>query len=197
MSGDLEVFIRSERLFLRPGWPEDWQELAPLIADEKVVRNLATVPWPYASEDARRFLELPQENRLPRFLVTLPGVDGARMIGCIGFDRRGEDVELGYWIARDHWGRGYAGEAARAVVDLARTLGHDRLVASHFLDNPASGRVLEHAGFRRTGRILERYSKGRGMAYPAREYALDLAAPGDREGDMGGLRPRETEKYAA
>ena len=60
------MFIRSERLFLRPGWPEDWQELEPLIADEKVVRNLA--PWPYTGEDARRFLETPQESLCLVFL---------------------------------------------------------------------------------------------------------------------------------
>jgi RimJ/RimL family protein N-acetyltransferase len=191
------VFIRSERLFLRPGWPEDWQELEPLIADEKVVRNLASAPWPYTGEDARRFLEMPQESLLPRFLVTVPGADGARMIGCVGLDRRCGDVELGYWIARDHWGKGYASEAARAVTSLARTLGHGRIVACHFLDNPASGRVLENVGFRRTGRIVERHSKARGMAYPAREYALELDAPGDFDGDMDGYCSREAEKCAA
>lgn len=192
-----EVFIRSERLFLRPGWPEDWHELAPLIADEKVVRNLATVPWPYTGEDARRFLELPQEHRLPRLLVTLPGAGGSQMIGGIGLERRDGQVELGYWIARSRWGRGYAREAARAVVGLARTLGHRRIVSSHFLDNPASGRVLEHAGFRRSGRIVERYSTGRGTAFPAREYVLSLDAPADREDDVDAMRTGETEKYAA
>lgn len=191
------MFIRSERLFLRPGWPEDWQELEPLIADENVVRNLASAPWPYTSEDARRFLDLPQEGRMPRLLVTVPGAHGARTIGCIGLDRRGGDVELGYWIARDHWGRGYASEAARATTDLARALGHRRLVASHFLDNPASGRVLENVGFRRTGRITERYNRARAMAYPAREYALDLGATGDCDDDMACLSQRGVEKRAA
>ena len=49
------MFIRSERLFLRPGWPEDWQELLGQIDDESVARNLAQVPWPYTAEDARQF----------------------------------------------------------------------------------------------------------------------------------------------
>lgn len=192
------MFIRSERLFLRPGWPEDWEELEPLVADENVARNLTSVPWPYTSDDARRFLELPAERMLPRFLVTVPGDDGARLIGCIGFDRRGEDINLGYWIARDYWDQGYASEAARAVIGIAALLGYNRIVASHYIDNPASGRVLEQAGFRRTGRIVERYSKARGMAYPAREYALELDAPGDCDDDeMAGNPLRETEKRAA
>ena len=40
------MFIRSERLFLRPGWPEEWAELLALIDDQGVVRNLASAPWP-------------------------------------------------------------------------------------------------------------------------------------------------------
>jgi RimJ/RimL family protein N-acetyltransferase len=191
------VFIRSERLFLRPGWPEDWQELATLIADDGVVRNLASVPWPYTGADARRFLDQPQERFLPRFLITLPGAEGGRLIGSVGLERRGEDIELGYWIARSHWGRGFASEAARATIRLARAIGHERLVASHFVDNPASGRVLEKNRFTQTGRIVDRYSLGRGTACPAREYALDLGTPGDCDDDMDGSGSSVSPKRAA
>ena len=171
------VFIRSERLFLRPGWPEDWTQLLALINDEGIVRNLAHAPWPYTADDARAFLGLAQEARLPRFLVTVPG---AGIIGSVGLGSCEDGVELGYWIAREHWGRGYASEAGRAVLDVARMVGHRRLVASHFIDNPASGRVLEKIGFRRTGIVAERFSKGRAKAFLARGYALDLCSPDDR-----------------
>lgn len=183
------MFIRSERLFLRPGWPEDREELLALIADETVVRNLAKVPWPYTGDDARRFLELPEDRFLPRFLITQPGATGARMLGCVGLSEIEGEASLGYWIARDDWGQGYASEAVRAILSLARSIGHKRIVATHFVDNPASGRVLEKAGFARTGRIVERFSQGRGMTYPAREYALEFDAPSDCDGDSdnGGL----------
>ncbi|SFF75133.1 Protein N-acetyltransferase, RimJ/RimL family [Novosphingobium sp. CF614] len=186
------MFIRSERLFLRPGWPEDWEELLPLIGDQAIVRNLSKVPWPHTGDDtgddARCFVNAPQDRLFPRFLVTVPGASGramgARVVGGAGLNLLDGEVNLGYWIARDHWGRGYASEAARAVLGLARMLGHGRIVASHFIDNPASGRVLEKAGFRRTGRIVERDSKGRGMACPAREYELVFEAPsGCDDGD--------------
>ncbi|MCJ2187747.1 GNAT family N-acetyltransferase [Novosphingobium beihaiensis] len=178
------MFIRSERLFLRPGWPEDWEEILRLIGDERVVRNLANVPWPYTGEDARSFLGLPHERGLPRFLITVPGADGARMVGCVGLHQAAGCAELGYWIARSHWGKGYASEAAQAVLGLAETLGHERITAHHFVDNPASGRVLEKAGFRRTGRVSERYSKGRGKACPSREYEL-IFAEADEGSEMG------------
>jgi hypothetical protein len=72
------MFIRSKRLFLRPGWPEDWTELFPAINEEKVVRDLATAPWPYAMEDAMAFARRPQERLLPHFLVTLPTGEDCR-----------------------------------------------------------------------------------------------------------------------
>ncbi|MFC0682979.1 GNAT family N-acetyltransferase [Novosphingobium clariflavum] len=173
------MFIRSERLFLRPGWPEDSAELLALIADKSVVRNLARAPWPYTADDARRFLEAPQDRLLPRFLITQPGAEGARLLGCVGLAEIDGEVSLGYWIARDQWGQGFASEAVGAVLALARSIGHRRIVASHFVDNPGSGRVLEKAGFERTGRIVERFSAGRGMAFPAREYALEFGEPCD------------------
>ena len=158
------MFIRSARLFLRPSWPEDWTDLFSAIADECIVRNLAMAPWPYTIEDAMTFARREQERLLPHFLITLPGASGAQTIGCVGLSRESDEVELGYWIGRNHWNQGYASEAARAVLRLADALGHRRIRAHHFADNPASGRVLEKAGFRRTGKQSQRFSKGRGQA---------------------------------
>src|SRR3546814_6508816 len=76
--------------------------------------------------------------------------------------RENGEVELGYWVARSYWGLGYATEAGRHMLDLARTLGIPRLTAAHFVDNPASGAVLRKLGFRPTGRRIERASLGRG-----------------------------------
>ena len=188
------MFIRSERLFLRPGWPEDWEEVLARIGDEGVVRNLASAPWPYTADDAKRFLSLPDEPRLPRFLVTLPGSDGARLVGSIGLMRDGGDTELGYWIARDFWGQGYATEATRAVLGLARALGHCRVKAHHFIDNPASGRVLRKVGFRPTGQAPMLYSCGRRGTAQALAYVavLDEACGGDggngNGNDGGGMK---------
>ena len=177
------MFIRSERLFLRPGWPEDWVELLAVIADEGVVRNLAAAPWPYTMDDAKAFALRPQEKLLPHFFVTLPSGDGARLIGCAGLARHGDEVELGYWIARSQWGQGYATEAVRAVLRLAEALGHRRIVASHFADNAASGRVLVKAGFRRRGEQVPRFALARREAVPTQRYAVELGVPCDQDGD--------------
>lgn len=182
------MFIRSERLFLRPGWPEDWQELFALIGDEAVVRNLAHAPWPYLPEDARDAVSRRHERMLPHFFVTLPSAEGARLVGSIGLGRNGDDIELGYWIAPRYWGQGYATEATRAVLSQARAIGHRRIVASHFVDNPASARVLQKAGFRPAGGVRMRYSAGRGEEAPALHYAVCLSPTGGCDDDEPAMR---------
>lgn len=178
------MFIRSERLFLRPGWPEDWAEVLSAINDEGVVCNLATAPWPYTMDDAMEFARRPQERMLPHFIVTLPSAEGAKLIGSVGLGRKDGEVELGYWIARSHWGQGYATEAARAVLRLAEALGHRRIVAGHFADNPASGRVLAKAGFKPAGKPVLRYSLARGGDAPSVPFEVQLGADCDCEGYM-------------
>lgn len=168
------MFTRTDRLLLRPVWPEDWTALYRGINDEGVVCNLARAPWPYTEQDARDFAMRAQDPRFPHFLVSLPTERGAELIGSAGLGELDGEAELGYWIAREHWGHGYASEAGRAVVEIARLIGHERLIGSHFVDNPASGRVLRKIGFRPTGVIRPRFSAGRGQDADACEFALDL-----------------------
>ncbi|MFN3990011.1 MAG: GNAT family N-acetyltransferase [Erythrobacter sp.] len=159
---------------MRPAFPEDWAAIkACLGADEAVLRNLARAPWPYGEDAARDFAAMTQDARLPHFLVTLPGTG---VIGSAGLGAHEGETELGYWIAREHWGQGYATEAARAVLRIAHTLGHRRIIAGHFTDNPAAGRVLAKLGFVPTGAITQRHSLARGAHAELVEYALDLAA---------------------
>ena len=81
---------------------------------------------------------------------------------------------MGYWIARSHWGRGFATEACSALVDIARTLGLESIEGSHFIDNPASARVLEKLGFEARGIVAPRMSCARGKEVPARLMRLRL-----------------------
>jgi RimJ/RimL family protein N-acetyltransferase len=170
------MFARTERLLLRPGWAEDAPALAKAISDEAIVRNLATAPWPYGIEEARTFLDGPKDPLLPTFVLLRRTNAAPELVGGAGFGRSASGgVEIGYWIARAHWGNGYAYEAGRQLIEIARALGLPRLEAGHFVDNPASGRVLEKLGFRSTGRTAPRYSCARGGEVPCRLFTLDLA----------------------
>lgn len=169
------MFARTPRLLLRPGFPEDAPELAAAIADEAVVRHLAVAPWPYALRDAEAFLAGPRDPVLPSLLIFERTNGAPRLLGACGLGRRSSGaVEIGYWIARAYWGRGFATEACRALVAIAQALGLKQLEGSHFIDNPASARVLEKLGFRSTGLIAPRMSCARGEEVPARLMRLEL-----------------------
>ena len=171
------MFARTPRLLLRPGWAEDAPALARAIADEAVVRNLSAAPWPYALGDAEAYLAAPKDPALPSFLIVARTDLTPVLVGACGLARRASGrVELGYWIARPFWNRGYATEAGRALVDIATTLGLPALDVSHFLDNPASGRVLEKLGFTATGLTAPRHSCARGGDAPSRLMNLQLGA---------------------
>lgn len=177
------MFARTRRLLLRPGFPEDAPALAAAIADQAIVRNLATAPWPYALRDAEAFLAAPRDPVLPSLLIIERTDKAPRLVGACGLGRRASGaVELGYWIAREHWGRGIATEACAALIDIARALRLAALEGSHFVDNPASGRVLEKLGFEPTGIIAPRLSCARAGEAPAKLFRLRLC--NRRRGEM-------------
>ncbi|AMK24209.1 MULTISPECIES: GNAT family N-acetyltransferase [unclassified Sphingobium] len=159
------MFARTPRLLLRPGWMEDAPALAEAIGDPSILRNLTRAPAPYAQADAEAFLATPQDPRLPRLLAFTRTNGAPRLVGGCGIHLEEDGTaELGYWIARPYWGLGFATEAARAVMHMARASGIRDVRAAHFTDNPASGNVLRKIGFRYTGRIETRFSLGRGAA---------------------------------
>lgn len=173
------MFARTERLLLRPGWAEDAPALAAAMGRQAVARNLARMPWPYRLADAEAFLAAAPASPADTSLLIFKRTDSAPvLIGVIGLARMADGtVDLGYWIAPDHWGHGYATEAGRAVMDIARdSLRLRRVTAGHFVDNPASGRVLEKLGFRPTGAVEPRFSLGRKAEAPCRMFERELLA---------------------
>ena len=177
------MFARTPRLLLRPGFPEDAPALAQAIGDEFIVRNLARAPWPYGVRDAEAYLAEPRDPVLPSLLAFERTAAAPKLIGYCGLSRRTSGaVELGYWIARSHWCRGFATEAGKALIDIARVLGLAQLEASHFIDNPASARVLDKLGFESTGLIAPRMNCARGVDLPARLMRLRLDA---QDGELG------------
>jgi RimJ/RimL family protein N-acetyltransferase len=170
------MFARTPRLLLRPGFPEDAPALAAAIADKAIVMNLAGPPWPFRIRDADAYLARARDPVRPCLLIFHRTNGPPELIGECGLARRPSGaVEIGYWIARSHWSRGFASEACTALVDIARTLGLATLEGSHFVDNPASARVLEKLGFEPLGLIAPRFSCARGADVPARLMRLSLA----------------------
>ena len=176
------MFARTPRLLLRPGFPEDAPALAGAIADETIARNLANVPWPYRMADAEAFLAAPRDPYLPSMLIFERTPAAPLLIGACGLGRRPSGaVEMGYWISRPFWSRGFATEACTSLVEIARALRLTSIEGAHFLDNPASARVLEKLGFEPLGIVAPRRSCARGADVPARLMRLRLASSATAE----------------
>jgi RimJ/RimL family protein N-acetyltransferase len=164
------MFIRTKNLLLRPLWPEDAGALASALNDWEVAKYLAKVPYPYRTADADYFIQRCNEHAQlqPVFGIVLIAGAEHKLIGGAGL----HGAELGYWIARAHWNKGYAFEAAQAVLELA-FLGYGRAAveASYMLDNPASAAVLRKLGFKDTG-ATEIWCEARQNMMPVRTMLL-------------------------
>jgi RimJ/RimL family protein N-acetyltransferase len=158
------------RLALRPPTLADAPRLARLANDFEVLKTTGGMPFPYGIADAEGYVRRGEVCDPAREAVFAIDLVGEGPIGGLGFHPTGEaGPEVGYWIGRDYWGRGLASEMLLAAMAWARSgWGKRCVVASHFIDNPASARVLIKAGFLHTGRVQPRPCRSRGEDLPAR-----------------------------
>jgi RimJ/RimL family protein N-acetyltransferase len=166
--------IETERLLLRPLAVDDAAALARLFAgDWEAIRQTGRMPWPPTEAALRRWIEGYVAPASHSFLMALRRDRAA--IGGIGFGGEGRTAELGYALGRRFWGQGYATEGVRALLAHAAAVGYRRLEAFSFLENQASVRVLEKAGFADLG-VLERDYPERGGLRKVRRFSLRLIA---------------------
>ena len=167
--------LETERLLIRRLDRSDMPAFLPLLNEWDVARTLGRVPHPYTEEMAQEFFDGLEKRRAAgedfNFAI-LRKSDREYLGGCGVFLRDDRPFELGYWIGKPYWGNGYATEAARAAVQLAMVeLKVTKLIAGWFIDNPASGRVLEKLGFVADG-IEQRDCVARGHAVACNKMVL-------------------------
>ncbi|WP_185020604.1 GNAT family N-acetyltransferase [Histidinibacterium lentulum] len=132
-------------MLLRPVEQRDAAAITAALQDWEVTRWLSSVPWPYAREDAEWFIAEAEAGRVAPLAIMR---DDA-LLGIIA-----TDDELGYWLARAHWGQGYMPEAAAAVVDAFFESRGENLASSHLEGNARSAAVLSGLGFREMRRQM-------------------------------------------
>jgi RimJ/RimL family protein N-acetyltransferase len=141
LSIDCPVLV-TERLVLRPPHADDAAELAMLADNRRVAEMLGRMPHPYGETEARAFIARSAEKQAAGAIYAVTLADSGAFIGCAGLNSTERGLELGYWIGEPYWKRGYATEAAHALVDLAfRATAINVLHVSCRVINPASRRV--------------------------------------------------------
>lgn len=179
--------IETERLTLRPPTLADARAIARLADDRRIAVNTRRLPHPYVTDDAVDFVrQLADGGRETAFLIE----HQHEPIGMTGIVWRKPDVpELGYWLGVEHWGRGFATEAARAAIGFFfERFDAEALLAYARVSNPASRNVLEKCGFQWTGVELHRFEV-LGSSAPVDSFRLTRNAGSSLRSWAGVPRP--------
>lgn len=156
--------LKTKRLTLRQLTLDDIDDLVRLAGSREVASTTTQIPHPYTAEDAQKWIADQQkdlENGKAVVFAITPTPHNY-VIGSIGLTITPEHnhAELGYWVGKPYWGKGYATEAARKVVEYGfEELKLNRIHAHHFERNQASGRVMKRAGLTREGLFRKHIKK--------------------------------------
>jgi [ribosomal protein S5]-alanine N-acetyltransferase len=157
--------LETTRLVLRPFSLDDAGDVQRLAGAPEVADTTLNIPHPYEDGMAETWLGTHQARfdagEGVVFAITLR--DMSALIGAIGLEitKRHRRAEMGYWVGVPYWGQGYCTEAAQAVVAYGfRELDLHKVVATHLVRNPASGRVMQKAGMQREGLMRQHQLNG-------------------------------------
>ena len=150
----MQTTLRTERLLLRAPELRDGPALAAHFADWDVVKTTGSLPHPYLPPVADYWILRTRARMRSRLGHSWMIEADGDVIGNVSLFRSSpqDDFEIGFHIGKPWWGRGYATEAARAVLDEAARTGQTRLTAKAYEDNPASLHLLRSLGFEETDR---------------------------------------------
>jgi RimJ/RimL family protein N-acetyltransferase len=150
----LPASITTDRLMLTTPTLAHVPDIALLANNRRIHEVMSRLPFPYTEVDARFFIEqiVPSEEE-QCYAILHEGT----FMGIVGLTfAEGRVPELGYWLGEPYWGRGYATEAAHAVVAAARQAGFPALRSRALLDNAGSRHVLHKVGFIEIGEDVDK-----------------------------------------
>ncbi|MEU7023292.1 GNAT family N-acetyltransferase [Streptomyces sp. NPDC046203] len=145
------ITLTTARLRLRPFTPDD-AGVVYEVCQDPAIQRWTTVPTPYTREDAELFVtRIAPEGwrRDGEYAFAVEPLTGGPLIAAAGLHACSPGIrEVGYWLAPEHRGRGYATEVVGALAHWAFTgLGVHRLLWRAEVGNTASRAVAERAGF--------------------------------------------------
>ncbi len=155
----------TERLQLSPPVDADLEQLVFLLNESPdFSKNTLTMPYPYTKENGEFWIQL-SENGLKNndaVILAIRNRETAEIIGGIGLHitANHHKAEVGYWLGQSFWNQGYSTEALQCVLKYGFTqLNLHKIYASHFLYNPASGRIMEKCGMQKEAILVGEYFK--------------------------------------
>lgn len=154
--------LQTERLILSQLEEKDIPFIVELLQHRIFSDLTSNIPYPYVENDARSWVKMSKEafENNTGYTFAIRNKEG-QIIGAIGLHDRDDDkAELGYWIGVPYWNKGYVTEAAKAIIDFGfNELKLNKIFATHFPHNPASGRIMEKAGMEQEAVLIKEVKK--------------------------------------
>jgi len=148
--------LKTERLILRPFRPDDAPIVQKLAGDKAIADTTLNIPHPYEDGVAESWIAAHADNfeqgKIVTFAITVR--EEKLLVGSIALaiNKRFERAEMGYWIGKPYWNKGYCTEAAKALLKYGfEELKLNRIFAHYLVRNQSSGRVMEKMGMKYEG----------------------------------------------
>ncbi|MEI3788462.1 MULTISPECIES: GNAT family N-acetyltransferase [unclassified Chryseobacterium] len=166
--------IETERLILSQLKEEDLPFVTEYLQDKIFSDVTSNIPYPYTGEHAKFWMKMSRESfeNNTGYTFAVRNKEG-QILGAIGLHDRDDDkAELGYWMGKPFWNKGYITEAATALIDFGfNELQINKIYATYFLDNPASGRIMEKIGMEKEA-LLKQHLKKDGKYIDVMMYSI-------------------------
>ena len=147
-------------LRLRPFNLKDSRRVQLLAGDEAIASGAINMPHPYTNEVAESWISSHEEEyqKGNSLILAITLKETELLIGSIGLyiNKKHQHAELGYWIGKEYWGKGYCTEAVAGVINYSfPKLNLHKIFAYYLCRNYASGKVLKKNGFKSEGLLHE------------------------------------------
>ncbi|GAB0154994.1 GNAT family N-acetyltransferase [Chryseobacterium sp. Alg-005] len=167
--------IETERLILSQLKEEDIPFIVEYLQERDFSELTSNIPYPYTEKDAEFWLKVSKETFEMKtgFTFAIRNKKNRIIIGAIGLHDRGDDkAELGYWLAKPFWNNGFVTEAAKAILVFGfKELQFNKIYATHFIHNPASGKIMQKIGMEKEA-LLKQHIKKNNEYFDAAMYSV-------------------------
>ena len=156
--------ITTERLILRLFQLSDAQRVSELCNNYNIYKSTLGLPYPYPVESALAWIPTHEENfdNDKHYEFAITDKNTGELYGAIALsnNKAYKNGEIAYWVGEEYWGKGYAPEALKGLIEFAFTeRGYHKVWGRFFTSNPASGRVMEKVGMLKEGLLAEHVIK--------------------------------------
>lgn len=170
--------LETDRLVLRALRDDDLDQLILMLNNENVSKQVLSIAYPFTMKHAQERLQSILEGYTKRemFVFSIALRENDLVIGQIGLHPhvKHNHAEIGYVLGEPYWGKGFMTEAIHKVLEYGlKDRKFHKIIATHYIDNPASGRCMAKAGMNLEGELFEHYKTSEGYK-SVRQYGITI-----------------------